>query len=117
MEWKVWGLVLGLGMLVLAIIGLVVHSDLRVVGADLVGAFVAIIAILLLSRGRAASVGIPIVSAIALFVMAVLAVTSHNSPILVALTLAFGFAFAFLSWTRLTSTRDVGVTGRPPRTA
>jgi hypothetical protein len=117
MDWKVWGLVLGLSLLVLAVIGLIVHADMRLVGADLLGALVAMSVVLLLNRGRTAAVAATVLSAITLFVMALLAVTSRNSPVLVALTLAFAFAFAFLSWTRLSSPRDAGVAGRPPRTA
>jgi hypothetical protein len=117
MEWKVWALVLGLCMLVLAVVGLVVHSDVRLVGADILGAVMAVVVVLLLNQGRAAAVAIPILSAITLFVMAVLAVTSHHSPVLIALTLAFAFAFAFLSWTKMSGGGQAGVTGRPPRTA
>jgi hypothetical protein len=117
MDWKGWSLVLGLGMLVLAVIGLIVHSDLRLVGADIIGALAAIALILVLRGGQMASVGIPILGSVTLIVMAILAMTSHGSPVLISLTLAFAFAFAFLSWTRISAAHRAGSAGRPPRTA
>ena len=116
MGWKAWTIVLGVSMLVLALIGLIVHSDMRLIGADVLGAAAAIGVVLLANRGRTAAVGMPILAGIALVVMALLAVTSHSSPILTALTLAFAFAFAFVSWTAMSRRRNQ-TSGRPPQLA
>jgi hypothetical protein len=115
MEWKAWAILIGVGMLVLALIGAIVHSDMRLVGADLLGAFAAMAMVLFIARGRAAKIALSILSSIALLVVALLAVTSHSSPVITALTLAFAFAFAFVSWTALTGGR--GAAGGRPRTA
>jgi hypothetical protein len=117
MEWKPFAFVLGICLFGLAIIGLIVHSDMRLVGADLLGAVAAIAIVLLANRGRVAQVGMLILTAVVLLVMALMAVTSHRSPVLTALTLAFAFAFAFVSWTALSGGPSAGATRRPPRTA
>ena len=118
MEWKVRAIVLGVGMLVLALIGIIVHSDMRLVGADLVGAVAAMILVLLARRGRFAAVAMRIIGAVAFITMALLAVMTHSSPVFTALTLAFGFAFAFTAFTAMSTKRGPQqVVGRPPRTA
>jgi hypothetical protein len=117
MDWKTRAIVLGVSMLVLAVIGLIVHTNLRLVGADVLGAGAVIGVILLANRGGAAAVALPILATVAFLGMALLAVTSHSSPITTALTLAFAFAFAFVSWPALSSRRRPEVAGRPPRTA
>jgi hypothetical protein len=115
MEWKAWAIVLGVSMLVLALIGVIVHSDMRLVGADLLGAVAVVAIILVANKGRAAKLAVSFLAAIALLVMALLAATSHSSPILTALTLAFAFAFAFVSWTAM-SGRRFGAAGGPRTT-
>jgi len=113
MEWKGLALVLGISMLILAAVGIGVHADMRLVGADILGAAAAIAILFWAGRGRGAGVGVPILAAIALLVMALLTVTSHRSPVLMALTLAFAFALAFVSWTALSGGTDAA--RRPPR--
>ena len=116
MEGKLWAIVLGVSLLILAIVGVVVHSDLRLAGADLLGAIVVMAVVVLADRGRTAAIAMPILATIAFIVMALLAVTSRASHLLVALTLAFGFAFAFMSWTAMSSSRSGDRRGvrRPP---
>lgn len=116
MEWKAYALVIGIGMFVLALIGFIVHSDMRLVGADLLGAVAAIAVLLLANRGRVARVAMTILAAVVLLVMALTAVTTHNSPVTTALTLAFAFAFAFVSWTAMSGPRRADTASRPPRT-
>jgi hypothetical protein len=105
-----------MSMFALSIGGLIVHSDMRLVAADALGG-VAVIAVVLLGNRRRAVVAVPILATVVLIVMAFLAVTSHRSPVLAALTLAFAFAFMFVSWTSASSHRRPGVAGRPPRPA
>ena len=105
MRWKTWAIGLGISMFVLAVIGLVVHSDKRLVIADVLGGVAAIAIVLAASAGRATAVATPIVATVVFFAMALLAVTSHHAPIFTALTLAFAFAFAFVSWTAMSSRR------------
>jgi len=114
-EWKSGALVLGISMFVLAIIGLIVHTDARLVIADVIGGAAAMTVVIMAGHGRTAAVVTPILGAAALIVMAILAVTSHHSPILTALTLAFAFAFAFVSWTSLSGRPQAA--RRPPRAA
>lgn len=115
MEWKAWAFVIAVGMGILALISVIVHSDMRLIGADLLGAVSAMAIVLLAHRGRAARVAVSVLAAVALLVMALLAVTSHSSPVITALTLALAFAFAFVSWTAL-SRRRMGPAGRPQTT-
>jgi hypothetical protein len=116
MEGKLWAIVLGISLLVLAITGVVVHSDLRLAAADLLGAIVVIAVLVVADRGRTAAIAMPILATTVFIIMAVLAVTSHASHLLVALTLAFGFAFAFMSWTTMSPARSSDRRGarRPP---
>ena len=116
MDWRVWAVVLGVSMAVLALLGVIVHSDMRLIGADLLGALAAIAIVLLANKGRAAKVAMSVLATIALLVMALLAVTSHSSPIITALTLAFAFAFAFVSWTAISSGRRPGAADGPRTT-
>jgi hypothetical protein len=114
MEWKGWAMVIGAGMLALAIVGLVTHVDSRIVGADVLGAFCAIAVLMLASRGRRGTMATPLLAAVAFLVMAFLAITSHRAPWLRALTLSGAFAFAFMSLAALSS-RQPGGTGGHPR--
>ena len=111
MQWKAWAFIIGAGMFVLALIGAVVHSDIRLIGADLIGVVAAIVIVLLANKGRGAQAAGSALATIALLVIAIMAMTSHASPVLIAFTLAFAFAFAFLSWSKL-SGRPVDA-GRP----
>jgi hypothetical protein len=112
MEWKAWAIVVAVGLGVLALIGVIVHSDMRLIGADVLGAFTAMAIVLLANRGRTAKVAVSVLAALALLVMALMAVTTHNSPVLTALTLALAFAFAFVSWTAVSGRRP-GAHNRP----
>jgi hypothetical protein len=117
MKWKAWMTVLGVCMFVLAIVGLAVHSDRRLVVADVLGGFAAMAVALLANRGRTAQVLMPVLSAAVLLVIAVLAVASQRSPITTAMTLAFAFAFTFSAWSGLSSERRGNGGGRPVRSA
>ena len=117
-EWKTYALGIGISLFVLALIGLVVHTDMRLVGADLLGAVAAMAVVLLANRGRVARIGMTILATVVLLVMALMAVTApHHSPIFTALTLAFAFAFAFVSWTAVSGKGRAGAASGPPRTA
>lgn len=115
MEWKTWAVFLGISMLVLALIGLIVHGDPRLIGADVLGGAAAMAVVLMANRGRTSAIAVPILAAVALLVMALSAVTSHHSPVLTALTLAFAFAFAFVSWTAMSTGRRGPTDDRRPR--
>jgi hypothetical protein len=115
MDWKTWALVIGFGMLALAIVGLILHSDPRLVSADVLGAFAALAIIVIANRrGRKAVVATRVLSSLALLVIAVLTMTSHAAPWLTALTLAGAFAFTFMSWTAITSGRPLDLAGPRP---
>jgi hypothetical protein len=115
MAWKAWGIVLAIGMLVLALCGLVVHSDPKLVVADLLGAAAVATVVALAGRGSAVT-ALPIVAGLALVVIALLVFASHGSPILMALTLAFAFAFVFVSLAT-GSRRPPGAAEQRPRPA
>jgi hypothetical protein len=114
MEWKA-SVAIGVGMFALAIIGLMIRADMRIVEADVLGAIGASAIAVLAYRGRKAAAAVPAVAAVILAVIAFLAVTSHTTPWLTALTLAGAFAFGFVAWTSMSSTRREDVGRRRPR--
>jgi hypothetical protein len=111
MQWKVWMFFVGAGMLVLAIIGLVFHASMRLVGADVVGALAAA-SVVVLAPARHTAI-VRALAAVAFLIMAILAMTSHAPHWLVALTLAGAFAFGFMSWTAISSKRGMAEPPRP----
>src|SRR5579863_9711195 len=107
-------LVIVVGMLALAVVGIAMHSDNRLIGADLIGAFAAVAVVLLASRGGAARFATRALGIVALLVIAVLSLTAHAAHWLTALTLAGAFVLAFTTWTSL-GTREPPRDLEPPR--
>jgi hypothetical protein len=113
MGWKTWAVVIGLGMLALAIVGFLLHSDMRLVDADIIGGVTALAVVLLAGRGGAALVATRVLALVALLVIAILSVTAHAAPWLTALTLAGAFALAFMTVTSISATKPIDMAGRP----
>jgi hypothetical protein len=115
MGWKTWALVIGFVMLALAIVGLILHSDPRIVGADGLGAVAAVAIIVVANRrGRSAVVATRVLSALTFLIIAILTMTSHAAHWLTALTLAGAFAFTFMSWTAISSRPPLDLAGPRP---
>jgi hypothetical protein len=104
-------------MLALAIVGLIMHSDMRLISADVVGGFAAISVVVMGSRRGKGVFAIRALAIIALLVIAILSLTSHAAPWLTALTLAGAFVLAFMSWTSISPRGPADTAGRPPSTS
>jgi hypothetical protein len=116
MGWKTWTVTIGLGMLALAVVGLLLHADLRLVDADIIGAFVALAVILMGGRRGAGFLAARVLALVALLVIAILSVTAHAAPWLTALTLTGAFALAFMTLVSMSRTRASDTAGRPQPT-
>jgi hypothetical protein len=113
MSAKRWAVVIVVGMLALAVVGLLLHTDVMLVSADILGAVAALSVVLLGGRRGPALFATRALAMIALLIIAVLSLTAHASPWLTALTLAGAFTLAFMTWTSLFPSEPRDVSRRP----
>jgi hypothetical protein len=114
---KTWAIVIVVGMLALAIVGLLLHSDRKLISADFIGAVAAVAVVVLASRGSAAILATRTLGILALLIIAILSLTAQAAPWLTALTLAGSFALTFMTWTSMSRTEPRGPAQRPRPTS